>query len=128
VAGDVGHLVSEEREQAPAHVRRKFEVLHFGFQRRDELNAPVLGLEHRLGCFPHAADQVGETVSGWADGPDDIAQGGPQTARPRGCMFERLGSALPRLQDLRPVHSRSEAVWKAFGSGISGAGRFPKKA
>ncbi len=97
VAGDISHRLSEEQEQVPAQVRRKLDVLHFGVRRSDELNAPALGLEHGQGSFPHAADQVGETVASWVDGPDDIAQGGPQTARTRCRIFERFGSALRRL-------------------------------
>jgi len=46
VAGDVGHGFSEEQEQVPAHVGRKFHALHFPLRRRDELNTSVLGLEH----------------------------------------------------------------------------------
>jgi DNA-binding NarL/FixJ family response regulator len=45
-----------------------------------------------------------------------------------GVSVDTVRFHVRRIYDRLHVHSRSEAVWKAFGSGISGAGRFPKKA
>ena len=44
-----------------------------------------------------------------------------------GVSVDTVRFHVRRIYDRLHVHSRSEAVWKAFG-GISGAGRFPKKA
>ena len=45
-----------------------------------------------------------------------------------GLSVDTVRFHVRRIYDRLHVHSRSEAVWKAFGSGISGAGRFPEKA
>ncbi len=45
-----------------------------------------------------------------------------------GLSVDTVRFHVRRIYDRLHVHSRSEAVWKAFGGGISGAGRFPKKA
>jgi len=45
-----------------------------------------------------------------------------------GLSVDTVRFHVRKIYDRLHVHSRSEAVWKGFGSGISGAGRFPKKA